>query len=189
MGRGKAGEKKRPGARAAAFFRFSFSLPLLLCCWLQAGCGRRDPGAELQAARAAADAKLRSCLPEAEAEAGLRLALGAVTREPEATIVRLVAYTVDEAADFDLPLYLLSRGRWLINEQGRAYLLDAQCREYKLKDRRATPGPRTPERGRVRLRPGEAFEATLVFPRLPDAAREGALVYGRRVIRFSLPAE
>ena len=25
-----------------------------------------------------------------------------------------------------------------------AYLLDAQCREYKLKDRRATPGPRAP---------------------------------------------
>jgi hypothetical protein len=106
--------------------------------------------------------------------------------------VRLVAYAMDEAVDFYLPIYRLSAGRWLINEKGRAYLLDERCREFKLKDRKmpsiSSGEQRVPLDGRIRLNPGQAFEATLVFPRLFDQTRIGALVYDGRVLPFTLPA-
>ena len=163
---------------------------LLLALLSAAACSRRDPAAELRAAMAGERAKLRACLPEhAPAEGGPGLAIAAVTREPSETRVRLVAYAVGEAADFDLPVYLMSRGRWLINDVGRAYLLDGQCREYKLKDRRPAERQKEAKNGRVRLERGEAFEVWLSFPRLPDEAHEGALVYGRRVLPFWLLSE
>jgi hypothetical protein len=157
---------------------------------LMNGCAPRDRAAEMREARAAAQARLRACLPETQPEGHLRLAVAEVRRQPEETSVRLVAYAIGEPADFDLPVYLMSRGRWLINEQGRAYLLDEQCREYKLKDRRPAAGQvaATPS-GRVPLKPGEVFEVTLSFPRLPDQTREGALVYGAWVFPFSLLME
>jgi hypothetical protein len=101
----------------------------------------------------------------------------------------LVAYALAEPADFDLPVYLMSRGRWLINERGRAYLLDPECREYKLKDRAPAAGQAEVKNGRVQLKAGEAFEVTLVFPRLLDGVRQGLLVYGTRVLPFSLLTE
>src|SRR5262249_12520027 len=103
------------------------------------------------------------------------------------TSVRVVGYATTEAAEFDLPVYFMSRGRWLINERGRAYLLDEQCHEYKLKDRRTEQA--APQGGHVRLKPGEACEATLSFPRLSNEVREGVLVYGTRVLSFSLLIE
>jgi hypothetical protein len=153
------------------------------------GCTQRDRAAELREAMASARAKLRSCLPTSAPTPPLRLAMASVSREPEETSVRLVAYAIGEAADFDLPLYFMSRGRWLIAERGRAYLLDEECREYKLKDKRVTAGQAPAKDGRVHLKPGEAFEVTLSFPRLPDQVREGALVYGTWVLPFSLLLE
>lgn len=98
-----------------------------------------------------------------------------ITNATNATHVRLVAYVLDEAVDFDLPVYRLSAGRWLINEKGRAYLLDEQCREFKLKDRKSYSSSfgeqQIPLDGRIRLSPGQAFEATLVFHRLSDQTR------------------
>jgi hypothetical protein len=123
----------------------------------------------------------------------LKLAIAEVAHQPNATHVRLAGYATDEAVDFDLPAYRLSSGQWLINEKGRAYLLDERCREFKLKDRKPSSGVHggRPVRrdARIRLSPGQAFEATLIFPRLPDQTRMGVLVYDGRVVPFTLQAE
>jgi hypothetical protein len=79
----------------------------------------------------------------------------------------------------------------LINEKGRVYLLDEQCREYKLKDRRSSVGTNSsaiqaPPDGRIKLEAGQVFEATLSFPRLPDEVQMGVLVYGQRTFPFLL---
>lgn len=173
---------------AAPVFTHSRALALLLCALaFLSGCSKRDPQAELRTAMAAARTKLRACLPDSKPDSAFKLAIASVSRQPHETSVRLVAYTLGEAADFDLPVYLMSRGQWLIAEQGRAYLLDDECREYKLKNRQVVVAA-TPQ-GRLRLKPGQAFEITLSFPRLTDEAREGVLVYGAWVLPFSLMME
>lgn len=162
---------------------------LLFALIIFTNCAKRDPEAEKGAVLASARARLRGCLPEVEdgePQSALRLAIGAVQLRDDATAVRVVGYAVGSEADFALPVYLLSRGRWLIEERARVYLLDSDCREYKLKDRVAVSGETVPDDGRVRLKTGEARETTLLFPRLSDGVREGVLVYGRRVIPFSL---
>jgi hypothetical protein len=111
-----------------------------------------------------------------------------------ATLVRLVAYAPEEAVDFYVPIYLMSAGRWSVNEKGRIYMLDEQCREFRLNESKPSPGSsltfwrgaRIPEGGRIRLKPGQIFETTLAFPPFPDRTRVGALVYGERVLPFAL---
>ncbi len=165
------------------------SLSLSLC--LSVSCG--NPEAERRAAVDQFFARARSCWPASEPEGKLKLAIASVTNADNETRVRMVAYAVDEAADLDLPVYRLSSGQWLINEKGRAYLLDEQCRELKLRGRNSSfdsSGARKiPLDGRIRLNPGQAFEAVLVFPRLRDQMRMGALVYDGRVLPFTLQAE
>jgi hypothetical protein len=163
----------------------------LLCFLLTAvvaapGCRQPAQQPDRAAAILAAREKLRSCLPEAEPEDSLKLAITAVTLTGEETSLRLVAYTIGEPADFYLPTYLMSRGRWLINEEGRAYLLDEECREYKLKGRRIPASKTVSPQGLVRLQAGQAFELTLSFPPLPETAQAGILIYGKRVLPFSL---
>ncbi|MEP7341383.1 MAG: hypothetical protein ABI977_26875 [Acidobacteriota bacterium] len=156
---------------------------VMLCLFLF-GCAGRDTEAQRQAAVAATVAKLRSCMPDGETEGDLKLAVASVTRQANETNVRLVAYALHKPAEFDLPAYSLSRGRWLIHETERAYLLDEQCREYKLKER--TSSIEVPPNGKISLEAGRVFETTLSFPPLPDAARIGVLVYGRQVLPFLL---
>jgi hypothetical protein len=151
-----------------------------------AGCARRDPEAERRTVLEATAAKLRACLPKPQSSANPRLALLEVKRTSDETRARLVAYAVGEAVDFDLPVYLLSRGRWLVNERERVYLRDDQCREYKLQDRRETSGVAVTPAGRARLAPGAVCEFTLRFPPLSPDAHQGALVYGSHVLPFSL---
>jgi hypothetical protein len=171
--------------RRRFIIRHFVCLTLLLPC---ASC--RDPEAEKRAAVDAFFARARSCKEASEPEGNLKLAIASVTNTANETRVRLVAYAFDEAVDFDLPVYRLSAGRWLINEKGRAYLLDEQCREFKLNNRKSSSGARQiPLDGRIRLNPGQAFEATLVFYRLPDQTRVGTLVYAGRVLPFTLSAE
>ncbi|MCI0338246.1 MAG: hypothetical protein L0226_11755 [Acidobacteria bacterium] len=137
-------------------------------------------------------AKLRSCVPDdkdGKEVTKLNLAVAEVVNNTNETAVRIVVYAIDEAVDFDFPVYSLSRGRWLINEKGRAYLLDEQCREYKLKDRRSMSGQAIPLDGRISLNPGQAFEALLSFPRLSDQTQMGVLVYGDQAFPFSLWAK
>jgi len=125
------------------------------------------------------------------------LAIESVVSDGNATRVRLVAYAPDEAVDFYLPIYLLSAGRWSINEKGRVYLLDEQCREFRLNESKPSSrsalifwgGGQIPKGGRIRLKPGQAFVTTLAFPPFPDRTRVGALVYDGRVLPFALRAE
>jgi len=158
----------------------------LILCLLLAGCGGGDPEAQRQAAVAATLAKLQSCAPNDEAEGDVALAITSITRQANETRVRLAAYAVEKPVPFDLPTYSLSRGRWLIHETGRAYLLDEQCREYKLKERKPSPGRDVPLDGRVNLGAGQVVETTLGFPPLPEDARMGVLIYGRRTLPFLL---
>ncbi len=127
---------------------------------------------------------LASCLPESEPEGNLRIAISSFNRGADKTRVRIVAYAVAEPADFALPVYYMSRGRWTVDENYRAYLLDAECREYKLQDRHDAAGTDAPPDGRMKLKPGNSFETTLDFPSLPAKTRNGVLVYGRRIIPF-----
>ena len=168
--------------------RLFICLLTLLLCFV--GCARRNPEAEKREALATARARLRSCLPEAEPEGNVRLAVSAVERHGDSLKLRLIIYVVgaigEAETDFYLPAYWMSRGRWLINERGRAYLLDADCREYNLKDRRESLGPSVATNGQVKLKPGGMVETTLEFQHLAADAREAVLVYGARVIPFSL---
>jgi hypothetical protein len=165
--------------------------PLLIISIILTGCARRDPEAEKRQAFNQVLAKLRSCVPDQKApdqkaEDKLKIAIAGVTVNPNETAVRIVAYALEEEIDFDLPAYWMSRGRWLINEVGRAYLLDERCREYKLKDRRSSTTEKIPPNGRIRLNRGQAFEAILSFPPLLDQPQIGVLVYGERIIPFWL---
>lgn len=174
--------------------RFGSSCPLvflspclLVSLSLLASCARHVP--EKAPSLDQALAKLRACAPTDKPEEGLEIAIVNVTLLPDETDVRIVAQAENEAIDFDLPTYSLSRGRWLINEKGRAYLLDEQCREYKLKDRRPSAGQTLPRTGWVRLNPGQTFEAILVFPRFLEPTRIGMMVYGGRSLSFEVGAE
>jgi hypothetical protein len=173
------------------------SLSLLLSIFLS-GCARPNPEAEKRAAVDEYFANARSCMPAnatgAEPANSPRLAIESVTTTADATRVQLIAYALDEAVEFYAPIYRLSAGRWLINEKGRAYLLDDRCREWKLKDRKPPSGLTSnsstwraiPLEGRIRLNPGEAVATTLVFAPLPDQTRVGALIYEGRVLPFTM---
>ncbi|MGH9841463.1 MAG: hypothetical protein ACREEM_22140 [Blastocatellia bacterium] len=127
-----------------------------------------------------ARARLDLCAPKNTAEGNLPLAIRSVTHEAQATKVTIVAAAVGEPVDFHLPVYRLSSGRWLINGTGRSYLLDEDCREYKLKDRKSQPGFEIPLEGLIRLKAEQRFEAVLVFPRVSERSRVGMLVYDGR---------
>ncbi len=150
---------------------------LLLLGLILSGCSRSAPPRP---------EPLSSCLPLAEPEGTLRIAISLFEHGRDKTSVRIVAYAVTEPADFALPVYYLSRGRWLIDEKYRSYLLDSDCREYKLLDRHDPPGTDAPPDGRMKLDPGAAFETTLEFPSLPASTRNGVLVYAGRIVPFSL---
>ena len=130
--------------------------------------------------------KLSTCVPGTQPGTNVSLTLTEIRNESERTAVKIVAQAAQNPADFYVPQYLMSRGRWLINEQGRAYLLDEQCREYKLKDRTPAVG-KVPDSGRIELKPGKAYELTLSFPRLLGEVKAGALVYDNWVLPFTLP--
>lgn len=173
----------------------SLSILLSLCL---AACSRPDPAPPKRVVDEFFS-QARSCWSPSEgADAdNPKLAVESVESDSTATRVRLIAYAAAEAADFYLPIYPMSAGRWVINEKGRAYLLDERCRELNLSDSKPSPssssifwgGGRIPQGGRIRLKPGQAFETTLVFPPLSDRTRIGALVYDGRVLPFALRAE
>lgn len=146
---------------------------------------RRLTPEELKQANDAKRAKYLACVPDTKWDGKAQLALASVRNEPEQTLVTIVAYAVTESVEFDVPQYSMSRGRWLINENGRAYLRDDQCNEYKLKDRTASMG-KIPDSGRIQIQPGQVYELSLSFPRLLEEVKSGVLVYGNWVMPFSL---
>jgi hypothetical protein len=188
---------RSPAPPLALSLSRSLALPLALSLCL-AGCSRTVTEAEKSAAVDEFFARARSCWPpdgsDGEDAGNPKLAIESVVSDRNATSVRLVAYAPDEAVDFYLPIYRLSAGRWSINEKGRVYLLDEQCREFRLSESKPSSrsssifwgGGRIPEGGRIRLKPGQAFVTTLAFPPLPDRTRVGALVYDGRVLPFAL---
>ena len=166
------------------------TVALVLCLWCLS-CRQADLETERRAAIKLTVDNLRHCLPPAvvNQSAGLAIAAIARERETETTTLRMVVYATTEPVEFHLPIYLLSRGRWTINEIGRAYLLDENCRERTLKGTAAVNGKTLPRDGVVKLQAGESFEFRLNFPTLPDAMQMGTLVYGSRVLPFSLLVE
>lgn len=195
---GRESERWRDGEAKKRFFSpapslsRSLALPLALSLCL-AGCSRPVTEAEKRAAVDEFFTKARSCWPS-DGENPAPLALESVVSDKNGTSVRLAAYARAEAVDFYLPVYRMSAGRWSINEKGRVYLLDEQCREFKLNDSKPSQssssifwgGGRIPEGGRIRLKPGQVFELTLIFPSMPNRTRVGALVYDGRVLPFAL---
>ena len=174
-----------------------FRLPTALCFLLifSSGCSKRDPEAASREALTALRAKLQNCVRASQPVAGVRLAVVSFSREQEEARVRLVAYNpatgqpgqTDGAVEFDAPSYLMSRGRWLINDSGRVYLTDQRCREYKLKNRQLTLRQSEAKNGRIRLEPGAACEMILSFARLPDDVQDVLLVYGTQVLNVPPP--
>lgn len=162
---------------------------MLVCLLGGTGCKQRNLTSERRAAIKTTLAQLHACLRPQEASNKTQLALREIIRHPDGgTRVRLVAYSTNEASEFYLPTYSLSRGRWLINEKERAYLLDETCQEFKLQDRHSTNDRPLPTDGKISLVPGAAFEFELRFPNLPAEVQMGVLVYGAKVIPFSLMA-
>jgi hypothetical protein len=129
---------------------------------------------------------LATCLPKDESDSRVRLAIVQFDAGKDETQVRVVAYAGAEPAEFALPVYYLSRGRWLIGEKNRSYLVDAQCRQYSLHDRHDAKWTDAPPDGVVKLKPGAAFETVLDYPPLPPNTTRGALIYGAYVIPFSI---
>lgn len=159
------------------------TLPFIL---VFSGCNKRDLDRERQAAVTETLTRVQSCLRQRTETSEAELAIVEITRQPQEISVRLVAYAKDKPVDFYLPVYLMSRGRWLINERERAFLLDEYCREFRLRDRKSVNGKPLPLDGKVVLPPNAAFEFKLSFARLPDETKLGALIYGARVIPFTL---
>jgi hypothetical protein len=162
---------------------------LLAACLSLTGCRKADPEMQRRAMLKLTADNMRRCLPQATVNNQVSLAIVAIARETDATVLRMVAYATTQPTEFRLPIYLMSRGRWTINTNGRAYLLDENCREYRLKDTYASAAKALPQDGKVQLQPGESFEFRLSFPRLPDEMQMGTLIYGSNVIAFSLLVE
>jgi hypothetical protein len=159
------------------------ALALALCL---SACKQHDPDHERRAAVTTTLTQLQSCLRPRTETTQAQLAIVEITRLPQEMSVRLVAYATDKPVEFYLPVYLMSRGRWLISERERAFLLDEYCQEFRMRDRKSTNGAPLPLDGKVVLPPGTAFEFKLSFARMPEETRLGALVYGARVLPFSL---
>lgn len=153
---------------------------------LLTACTRQTPEAARQAAVVATAARLQGCLKSTTSTASLQFAIAEITRQPQSTGVQLVALAGKETVEFYLPVYLMSRGRWLINERERAYLLDENCREYRLQDRKTLDGRPFPPEGKVSLKPGEVFAFKLSFQALPAETRLGVLVYGTNALPFAV---
>ena len=158
--------------------------PSLVIMFAATSCSRRNAEPVKPITMEEARARLDQCAPQNAVEGDLRLAVKSVSHEPMATKVTITVAAIGEPVDFHLPVYRLSRGRWLINETGRAYLLDEECREYKLKDRKSLPGFEIPLEGRIRLKRERKFEAVLVFPRFSERSPAGMLIYDGRKLTF-----
>ncbi len=170
--------RRRPSKLPAYLIGVGLLLALTSCS--------KDPEAVRVAAIEETYGKLSKCAPANADESDLKLAVVSAFNEKNETLVRLVAYAINSPAEFALPAYRLSSGRWLIGEKDRAYLLDEHCREFKLKDRKVNLGQTFPQDGMVKLNPGQAFEITMGFHRLPDRNRIGVLVYAGRSLPFTI---
>jgi len=126
--------------------------------------------------------RLRECLPPSTtSDVSLpQLAVSSIVRLPNQTRVEVVAWAENGPAMLRLPLYVRSRGRWILGENDRVYIVDQDCRTYALNDVEFRL-PRTSP-GVIPIRANQAVRGALLFPPLGPRARLGALVYGRRYL-------
>lgn len=166
---------------------FSFSnLTAVTLLLLLTGCSK-DPEAMRNAAVLESFEAMSKCEKVADAEHLPNLAIASVTNTQNETILKLVAYAASRPAEFPVPFYKLSAGRWLIGDKYRVYLTDEHCRTFELKDRRPPEGKKFPQEGVLRLNPGESFEMTFSFYRMKETTRFGMLVYAGKTLAFVLP--
>lgn len=111
------------------------------------------------------------------------------TLDPDGVRVVVLISATEQPVEFDLPVYRLSSGRWLINGKGRAYVMDESCRQYKLSDRKRIEGYDPPLEGHLSLKPGQRFESALIFPWVLNQAKAGILVYDDQILAFRLGLE
>lgn len=140
-----------------------------------------------------------ACVPKNEPSPGPALSIVSAQETAEHIRVRILVKAEEEAAVFQMPVYRMSAGRWLIGNAGGAYLIDEFCRVYRLKDRKSVTASGIPLDGKIPLRSEERYEADLLFPKLIhplklDPAHPGkpvrlVLVYEKRVLAFSLSPE
>ncbi len=133
-------------------------------------------------------AKLKSCTPDYQPESKIKLSVSEIWNEVNQTKVRVVFTAPNEAAEFYLPQYLMSRGRWLMNERWRAYIRDENCKEVKLQDRTPKSTEKIPDSGLIKLKTNERYEVVLSFAKLPEGSSKGILVYGQWVLPVSFNA-
>jgi hypothetical protein len=133
--------------------------------------------------------RLQRCASQEGLTETLSIAIKSATLEPAGLRIIASISASEQRLEFDLPVYRLSSGRWLINGKGRAYVMDENCRQYKLSDRKRIEGYDPPIDGHLSLKPGQRFESALIFPRLQDRAKAGLLVYDDRILAFRLGLE
>ncbi len=158
--------------------------PIILLIALMA-C-RQTPVPVIQPMEAEKQVKLKSCTPDYQPNSKVQLTVIAVWNEGNQTKARVIFAAPGEAAEFYLPQYLMSRGRWLMNERWRAYLRDEGCKEYKLEDRTPKNAGRIPDSGLVKLKANEKSEVVLSFAKLPEESNKGILVYGQWVLPITI---
>jgi hypothetical protein len=132
-----------------------------------------------------ARARLGGCLPASGVTTKEQLSIRNVERLTNSTRIDLVVWADEQPVDLQLPLYLSSRGRWLLGDDQRVYLVDQECRQYGLHDVEFLQTRQTP--GIVRISAHQAITGTLIFPPLGPRARFGALIFGHRILRILLP--
>ena len=131
-------------------------------------------------------AKLKSCTPDYQPDSKIQLSVLEIWNEGNQTKAKAVFTAPNEAVEFYLPQYSMSRGRWLMNERWRAYLRDERCREYKLEDRTPKNNSKIPDSGLIKLRANEKYEVTLSFAKLSEETSKGILVYGQWILPITI---
>lgn len=132
-----------------------------------------------------AHARLRGCLPQPAPLPAPPISIRSFARLAARTRVELVVWAEEQPFELQLPLYLSSRGRWLLGNDERVFLIDQECRQYGLQDVEFLPPRLSP--GTIRIPAHKAITGTLIFPPLGSRARFGALVYGQQVLRVLFP--
>lgn len=169
----------------------TFSLFWFGWCLALAGCGSSPPTApppNESATHSPGEGCFAACVrPSSQPRLPVGLAVHSVERTNNGTTLRIVAYTTSGPGILQLPLYTMSRGRWSIGENGRAFLLDQECRSYPLLDVTFN-GPRIGP-GQIRLAPGQSLDGTLHFPPFTGRSPVALLVYDTVQIPFLVPPQ
>jgi hypothetical protein len=126
--------------------------------------------------------RLLECLPPDVTSTSdpLRITISSINHLPKQTRIELVAWAENGSTTLNLPLYVRSRGRWILGENERVYLVDQECRTYGLNDVEFRQPRLSP--GIIGIPAHQAIRGALLFPPLGPRSRLGALVFGHRTL-------